>query len=449
MKRHLSLNAFSSRIDSYNDKLFRGVLIRWELLTQAEKVVSQGIILIPLWWLIGWAIMPFIWVIGIVIYEYKNYKKIRLSRPSVEVIAILLFTVNSIISFIVNSPQIYPRGLIFPFYMWGCGGLLLWYIQSHKIRIRLQVVAWAFSIAICMMLVWWLLFYFILNEPYFIPTRTLYATILDKGARYNPNDISSVSNFLVPYNSAERGFGGLYRYTFFFTHPTVSSFAIGFAGLIVLDTKKRLWYLPIITVCSFLILICQARNAWLVLPIILILRWLFINSKTKEIAFILTLLSIISFVSLSIPSVTNWINETNSNTVEVTSNFRKDSTETRNLIYQRTWQSIVEEPSLIGHGLNGASVQPGFEFAVVGTESFILGTLLYKSGFLGTGLFITFLFAFLRWFYKTRENRPICSFLILLYFGLTSLVTEFEIPVVIMTLLSSMLFNPSQITSKK
>lgn len=439
MRQHASANAFSPLNNSSNQKLFRGIWIRWLLLTYQEKVVCLGIILIPMWWVIGWGVMLLLWVIGVAIYEYRNYRKVRLSSPSLEVIAILIFTVNNTISYVINSPEISPRGLTYPFFMWGCGGLLLWYVQSHQIRIRLQVVAWAFSIVICTMVLWWLLFHFALKEPFFIPPRTIYATLLDKGTQYNPSQMGSVSNFLVPYSFAERGFGGLYRYTFFFTHPTISSFAIGFAGLVVLDTKKRLWYLPVVTACSFLILICQTRNAWLALPILLAVRWLFTTGKTKGLAFILALFAIIGFITLCIPSVTDWVAETQSNTIEATNNLRKESSDTRQLIYQRTWERIIEEPSLFGHGINGLSVQPGFDFAAIGTESFILGTLLYKSGFLGTGLFITFLISYLAWLYNTRTNRPPASFLIILYFALTSPVTEFEIPVVSLTVLSSML----------
>jgi O-Antigen ligase len=424
--------------NSTDSALFRGLWLQWRVLTHVEKVVCLGIILVPLWWIVGWGVMLLVWVVGIAIYEIRSLQRIRLSHPSLEVIAILLFAVSSTISYISNATEFTPRALINPFLMWGCGGLLLWYIQSHKIRVRLPVVAWAFSFTICMMLVWWLFCRFILLEPYYVPPRTIYAVITGQGT-YNPAKFGSVGNYLLPYVFAEKGFGGLYRYTFFFTHPTITSFAIGFAALIVLDIKNRLWSLPIVAICSVLIIIAQARNAWLALPLILIVRWLFIAGKSRGLTFVLSLLAITSFSTLCLPSVTDWISETHTTTVEATSNFRKDSTEGRYLIYQRTWESIVEEPSFLGRGVNGPSVQPGYEFAAIGTESFILGTLLYKSGFLGTGLFIVFLKSFVTWLYNTRADRPSCCFLILLYFALVSPVTEFEIPVVFITLISVML----------
>ncbi|AFY32496.1 O-antigen polymerase [Calothrix sp. PCC 7507] len=420
--------------------LFQGIWLRWQALTHAERVVCMGIILIPIWWVIGWGVVLFLWVTTITIYEFSVYQRVRLSKPSIEVIAIALFAFNSAIAYILNSPEVVPRALLNPFLTWGCGGLLLWYIQSNQIRLRLQVVAWAFSLIICMMLIWWVFFHFVLSEPNFIPPRTLYAVIFDKGA-YNPSKLGSVGNFLVPYMMSDNGFGGLRRYTFFLPHPTTTSFVIGFAGLIALDIKNRYWSLPIVAGCTFLMIICQARNSWVALPIVLIIRWLFIAGKTKGLTFILVLSTILSFTTLCVPTMTDWIIETRTNTVEATSNFRKDSTEIRNLIYQRTWENVIEEPSLIGHGINGTSVQPGYEFAALGTESFILGTLLYKSGFLGTGLFLTYFVFFLASLYKTRSNKPACCFLVLLYLGLTSPVTEFDAPVIFIPLISTMLYQ--------
>ncbi|MDJ0673828.1 MAG: hypothetical protein QNJ36_00275 [Calothrix sp. MO_167.B42] len=165
-----------------HDSLFRGIWLRWKLLTQAEKAVCWGIILIPLWWCIGWSFIPSLWVMGIAVYELKKYRKFRLETPSLLVTALLLFSLYRAFTYIINTPEIAPRALLEPFLFWGCGGLLLWYIQSHNIRIRLHVVAWAFSVVICTMFLWWLFFHFILNEPFFTPIRSLSATILNKSS---------------------------------------------------------------------------------------------------------------------------------------------------------------------------------------------------------------------------------------------------------------------------
>jgi len=447
MKRHASsLSIFSSKKKEENNTLFRGLWLRWGALTQTEKVVCAGIILIPLWWFIGWGLMVFFWLIGVAIYELCCHQKIRLSFPSLEVIAIVFFSFYRAFSVGQNSPEVSVRDLIYPFLIWGCGGLLLWYIQSHEIRVRLQVVAWAFSVVICMMLLWWLFIHFVLSEPYYIPPRTFYAVITNKGA-YDPSKFGSVGNYLTPYYPDYKGFGGLLRYTFFFTHPTVSSFAIGFAGLIVLDIKNRWWSLPIVTVCGFLILICQARNAWLALSVVLVVRWLVTTGTTGGLAFLLSLFAITSFTTLSLPSVTDWIQETSTNTVEATKNFRKDSTDDRYKVYVRTWERIIEEP-MMGHGINGPSVTPGYEFAAIGTESFILGTLLYKSGLIGTIFFVTFFTSFLTLLYKTRKDRPLSCFMMLLYLGIVSLVTEFETSVVFIALICIMLQSPKLVQGK-
>lgn len=406
-----------------HDSLFRGIWLRWELLTQAEKVVCWGILLIPFWWCLDWVFVPSIWVMGVAIWEIKKYQTIRLQRPSISVIALLLFSCYQVFTYVVNSPEIIPRLILNPFLSWGSGAILLWYMQTHKIRVRLQVVAWAFSIIICFMAIWWVFFHFLLSEPYYTPPRTLYALLSKKGA-YDPSQIGSISNFLVPYYTSGKGLGGLARYTFFFPHPTIASFAIGFAGLIFLDTNKRYFSLIFGLICGVLILIAQTRSAWIFIPMVLVVRWLLKNSQQRGFAFILMIFAITSFTTLSIPNITDYITEKYTNSVEATSNFRKDSTEGRQLVYQRTWEQFLEEP-LLGHGINGAEVLPGYEFAKIGTESFILGTLFYKSGILGTGIFATFFITFIAELYQTKNDRPICCFMMILYLSLASTVTEF------------------------
>ncbi|MEH1801557.1 MAG: O-antigen ligase family protein [Nostoc sp.] len=437
MKQNVSFKAFTSKTNSSSQKLFSNILIRWQVLSHAEKVVYLGIILIPLWWVISWGMMLFFWVIGIAIYELYNYKIIRLSKPSLEVIAILLFSFYRIVSLAVNSEDITLRLLLDVLLNFGSAGLLLWYIQSQKIRVRLEVVTSAFFIVICLMLVWWAFFHFVLSEPYYTPSKTLYALFMDKGV-YHPNQLGSVGNFLVPYYPADKGFAGLARHTFFFPHPTVSSFVIGFAGLTFLDIKNRYFSLVLASICALLILIAQTRNAWLALSTVLIIRWLFVSGKERGITFLIMLFAITIFTTFSIPQVTDYVTETYTHSIEATNNLRKESTEGRQLIYERTWEQFLEEP-LVGHGVNGAAVVPGYEFAKIGTESFILGSLFYKSGLLGTGVFIIFFISFLAQLYKTRHDRPICCFMMLLYLTLASSVTEFLGPELFIPLLCTML----------
>ncbi|MEO0686196.1 MAG: hypothetical protein AAFY76_14455, partial [Cyanobacteria bacterium J06649_11] len=113
-------------------------------------------------------------------------------------------------------------------------------------------------------------------------------------------------------------------------------------------------------------LICQARNAWLALFVVLVVRWLVTTGKTGGLAFLLSLFAITSFTTLSLPSVTDWIQETSTNTVEATKNFRKDSTDDRYKVYVINWERVIEEP-MMGHGVNGPSVTPVYEFAAIGS----------------------------------------------------------------------------------
>jgi hypothetical protein len=442
-----SYNFVSSSQKNHNsDSLFWGIWLRWEMLTQAEKVVSLSIILIPVWWCIGWNFVPSLLVASIAVYELKKHQTIHIEYPSLSTTALLLFSFYRAFTYIINTPEIAPRALLDPFLFWGCSGILLWYIQSYNIRIRLHVAAWAFSFVICTMLLWWSFFNFVLNEPYFVPSRTLTATLLDKNTSYHPTLMGSISNFLVPYYVGERGIGGFLRYTLFFPHPTVSSFAIGFAGLIVLDTKKPLWYLPVCLVCTFLILIAQARNAWLALSFVLVVRVLFTSRKVGGIVFFLSLMAVTSFITISVPTINDFLTETFTNTMEATSNFRKDSTDVRNDIYLRTWERVIEEP-LIGHGINGSPVLPGFEYALIGTESFVLGTLLYKSGLIGSSIFMTFFISLITKLYQTRKDRPLSCLLMLIYLSLSSLVTEFITPEIFIVLLCVMMHHPENINS--
>jgi len=442
MKQKFYLSTLRStpfqRKNHNHNPLFRGIWLPWELLTQAEKVICWGIILIPFWWCIDWAFVPSLWVMGVVIWEIKNYQTIRLQRPSISVITLILFSCYQVFTYVVNSPEIIPRAILNPFLSWGSGAILLWYIQTHKTRIRLPVIAWAFSIIICFMAIWWIFFHFVLSEPYYTPPRTIYALLSNKGL-YNPSQIGSISNFLVPYYNSGNGLGGLARYTFFFPHPTISSFAIGFAGLIFLDSNKRYFSLVLGLICGALILITQTRSAWIFIPIVLVVRWFLKNFQQRGLAFILTIFAITSFTTLSVPQVTDYITQTYTNSVEATSNFRKDSTQGRQLVYQRTWSEFLKEP-IVGHGINGAEVVPGYEFAKIGTESFILGTLLYKSGIVGTGIFSTFFITFMAELYRTKNNRPICCFLMILYLTLASTVTEFMGLEIFFPLLCSMLY---------
>jgi hypothetical protein len=408
-----------------DQQLFQKGLIRWRALSGAERFVCVVMSLAPLCWMFGWSYAPLTLTIGIFVYQLGRYGNLGLKRPSLPVIALLVFTAYSTVLYKFNVPDGGPAGLIGPMQLWGTAGLLLWCVQSHRIRVRVPVVAWGFSIIVLEAVCYWLFAHFVLGETSFTPIRTIMATFLDKGETYSSAKLGSVGNFLVPYTSEVKGFGGLVRYAFFFPHPTTASFVFSFAVLVALDLKNRTWSRCVIGAAIFLILICQSRNLWLSLTIVVLIRWLMVTGRTKGIAFLMAFFAAASFAVLSVPAITNSLADKIETTTEDASNLRKSSTEDRNKIYSRTWETIVEEMPVIGHSLPGPEVTPGYEFARIGTESFILGTLLYKSGFLGTGMFLTFLVPYLSWLYQTRRDRPLCSFLMLLLMGLACTVTEF------------------------
>lgn len=444
MSYHIAPFASKANNSEKDDRLFKNGLLRWQAITPSEQFAAVVISLIPVWWLISWSYSPLLLILGVFAYRLWRYKELGLSRPSLPVVALFCLTLYATVLYKLKVPDGGPAGLVGPMQFWGAIGLWLWYIQSHRIRIRLQVVAWACSVVALEALGFWLVNHFILGEPVFDPARTLVATFIGKGESFDGGKSGSVGNYLVPYEPDTKGVGGLIRYTFFFPHPTASSFMFGFILLIALDLKNRLWSRSLVTICSFLILVCQSRNAWVTLPIAVLIHWLVTTGKTRGLAFLLALFALVSFITLSIPSVTNTLTTKVANTAEATTSYRKESTDARNKIYMRTLEAVLGEPPLIGYVVPGAEVVPGYEFARIGTESFILGTLLYKSGLLGTALFLTFFIPFLSWLYTTRRDRPICCFLMLLWLGIASMVTEFLTTEIFVLVICAAIYHPQR-----
>ncbi len=454
MNRHPKISASQSfwqkpAQDQQNDcfavsqgenQLFHNGLIRWQALTGAERFVGLAIVLAPVWWFISWSYMPLFMTIGLFAYHLVRHKQLGLTRPSLSVVALLLFTGYLIVLYRLRVPDVGPAGIIGLLQMWGTATALLWYVQSQKIRIRLTILAWAFSVVVLEAVLYWLFARFVLGEPFFIPSPNLIATFLGN-TTFRSTQLGAVGNFLNPYNPSVRGPGGLVRYTFFFQHPTISSQVFAFAVLIALDLKNRLWSSTVIGASAFLILVCQSRNVWLVLPIVVLVHWLITTGKTRGLSALMAALAIVSFVTLSIPQVTEKLADRVTTTAEATGNLRKDSTDVRRDIYIKTWASILTEPPVIGHAVPGEEVVPGYEFGRVGTESFILGTV-YRAGFLGTGMFLVFLISFLAWLWRTRDDRPLCCFLMLLLLALSSAVTEFSPLEAIILILCAITYVP-------
>jgi hypothetical protein len=411
----------------------KGIWIQWKTLTRAEQVVCTGIVLIPLWWALGWTWSLFTLLVGIAIHDLFHHGSLRLKRPTLETIALLAFGFYFFINSNLKTAVLSPSSLGGPISLWISGGLALWYIQSNNIRVRPQVMAWAFSISIVQMIVFWLVVHFVLAEPSYTPSRTLFGWLTDKGEQFVSG--TGNANYLNPYGPNERGIGGLARFSFFFSHASTCAMLVGFAALLSLDMKNRTWTIGMVLACSFLLFLTQTRSAWLAFPIVLAVRYFSTRSKVA----LFTLISAISFAVLSFPPITDPLFGNYGEAIQATNNLRRDSSEVRSLIYQRTLERIPEE-LLLGHGINGPTVLPGFDPGRIGSHSFYLGTLLYKSGVLGTATFLIFLAALFTWLTKT--DRPICCFLILLFIGLNLLVEEAEIVTMLLVLLCTLLREP-------
>jgi hypothetical protein len=427
-----------------NEYLFSGLLIRWYALTQPEKVVCAAILLIPIWWLWGWKQLFIFLFLGIVIYEYRQQKQLGLKVPSLAVSSLLLFGFYTLFSTYIYAQlsnfSLNPNSILSPIDQLICVGLILWYIQSNNLRVRLQVVAWSCSVIVIMMLGFWVIIYFGLQQAHYVPSLSIYGLLTDKGARFIPG--LGNSNYLMPYFPTDTSLPGMVRYVYFFHGPESLALFFGFICLLALDIKNRLWSLLLFVASFFLLLTSGTRAVWVALPVVLFLRYFVQIGKASGIWLLCVLIAIVSYTTLSVPAVTDLVLNRVTNTTEATSNLRGDSTEVRTKIYHRTFEAIIEDSDslIFGHVVPGKTVLPGYEPAMVGTHSFILSSLLYRSGLLGTGIFLTYWVSLLWWLYQTRNTRPMCL-LIFAIFSLTFTTMELEMTVMPISLICVMLDN--------
>jgi hypothetical protein len=425
-----------------DSNLFSGIWIRWGKLTLAEKIVCANIALIPLWWMWGWRLYFIFLVAGIVIYEWYNNKEVRLSRPSTAAVAIMAYGLYVLIvrcfyAAMEDLPLNFHT-IMSPINNVIFFGLSLWYVQDRKIRIRLSIVCWSFTVLIATMLVTWAIIYFGLNQADYVAPHSIYGVLTGKSGEFTPGDGNR--NFLMPYFPTDESIGGMVRYLYFFSGPEALALVMGFVCLLSLDIKNRFWSTFLLLGSVFLLLTSGTRSVWVSLPIVLIVRYLLTAGKVFGGAFVCGLLAIVS-LSMSVPVISNAVADNVLNTAEKTANARADSTEVRGEIYRLTIKGIENSDNsqfVFGHVFNGEGVLPGYKPAQVGTHSFILGTLLYRGGLVGTAFFATFWISLLWWLYKTRYDRPSCLFVFVL-FSLTFATMELEMPVLPITLLCIML----------
>jgi O-Antigen ligase len=403
--------------------LFNGIKLRWSALTHAERYVCACIIATPVWWLVGWTYTLLLITLGMIGYEFWRGTNLQLQRPSGFIISAFAVILYRNASTILRSDEVSNSSLL-AIVISLCFCLILWYVESRNIRVRIEVLGWAASVLVLQMFLFWIVAQIVMGAPHFEPPRSLLGQILDKGERFIPG--AGSANYLLPYWPNDKLPGGLARFSFFFQVPEDLALVAGFFSLLALDLKKRFWSLPLFGLSVFLLFLSGTRSNWIVLILILALRYLIIVGKTGGPAFLFALVSIISFVCLATPAATELISDAYSQTSAATGSLRQDSTEVRQLIYQRTFEAIVDEPEnlLLGRGVTGETVLPGYEPAKIGSHSFILGNLIYRQGLVGTAVFLWFWMSFILVLYRSRSTRPIFCLLMMLYFSLTFVTME-------------------------
>ncbi len=434
MKQQERFLARSSVATTEQSLVYRG-LIRWRALTEAEQIFCSCIVLTPLWWLMGWGYQLLLWSAIVFVNQIIRNGTLGLKHPpNLTVISIFIFGVYRAICTTINSGQIRPSFILDPLSNLCCLGLIIWFLQSKNIRIRLQALAWAFSVLAIEMLVFWVVAQLVLKAPHYTPSLSLFGYLTNKRERFIPG--AGNGNYLLPYFPDDKVAAGFSRFSFFFPGPESFALLVGFIGLIALDLKNRSWSITLFFTSAFLLFISATRSNWIAFPIILVIRYLMTIGKGMQSWVIFSLIAVVSFISLSLPPATDFIVNSFTNTVESTGNARADSTEVRGLIYQRTWETITTEPEdfVLGRGIRGPTVLPGYAPAQIGSHSFILGTLFYRSGLIGSSIFLTFWVSLILYLYRTRKDRPICCLLMIFYITLTFSVMELEstVPLILM-----------------
>lgn len=432
------------------ESLFSGIWIRWHTLTMAERVVCANVALLSVWWLLGfYSYIPQIFVVGIALYDWRRYGRLRLKRPSLTVIALFAFCTYNYIDIFFLFFDAYPSIDVPPQFavrptelVTSAFGFalpcLIWYIQSNNIRVRLEVVAWACSVSIVQMLLIWLVVPLV---PGFFehPPRSLFGILTGKKIGWIPGDDGN-SYLLFQVQGRLRAFFG---------HTQASAAFFGLAGLVALDLKNRRWSLLLLVACSYLLILTETRSVWIVFPAMLFLRMWFTVGKVGGSWFLCTLIALVSFITLSLPSVTDLLVNTYTGTATAVDHVRPASTEDRGTIYVKTIERIPDK-LLFGHKVLGESATgqgPGRN--VIGSHSFILGSLLYQQGLVGTGLYYTYWASLIIWFYNTRIGRPACCFLVLLMFTLIPSVTVLQWTITTGTLLCMLIRRPKMKSLKR
>ncbi|WOD37415.1 O-antigen ligase family protein [Nodosilinea sp. E11] len=411
--------------------LFNGFFLRWNALVQSEKVVVLGIVLIPLWWFWGWSYLLLFLGLGILSHDIYRYGSIRIQRPSLFVIALVLYGLYDIILTIFhglnNSTELGMRDLIEPANTIFSPAFILWYIKTRDIRVRPRTVIWSFSFLVLLMVAVWAYIFFIHRQATFLPPRSLFGALTNKPLQYVPG--LGNTNYLIPFRPEDSSISGLSRYFYFFHGPESLALVSAFICLLSLEERSKLWKYLLFLTTFFLLLTSGTRSVWIVLPFALFIWFLLSAANSKSSWLFFACIATTSALVLMFPVVTDVTTNILAGTAESTSEFRGDSTAVRSEIYRRTYEAILNSSNFqlfFGHVVPGETVLPGYAPAMVGTHSFYLGSLLYIRGILGSVLFLTYWTSLISWLIQTRKSRPFGCVMMFLIFSLTFCVMAFE-----------------------
>ena len=400
------------------------------------------------------AILSLLLTLSVFAYEIKQKGGLSLDSPSWTVGWALAFGFYTVIVgyFYLTSNNISfsPRQILGAVESWIAPGFLLWYIQSKGLKVRLQVVAWAFSVIVALMLVVFLVSVLVFQQADYVPLRSIFGFITGKSTEFEHG--LGNSNYLIPYFAKDESFiPGLVRYVFFFHGPESLALTSGFVALLALDLKNRTWSLGLFAAAYFVSLLSGTRSVFVSLILVVVLRYVITAGKTFGVALIMTLLASISFATFTLPVTSNLVFDTVDRAVQGVNEARADSSQGRGEIYTETWQRVVNAPDvelMFGHVIPGETVTPTYEPAKIGTHSFYLSSLLYRGGVFGTLIFIGY-WGTLCWrFCQNQHRQPLCCLLALVLFSLTFCVMELERPVMPLILLCSMLEQSARTTSR-
>lgn len=427
--------------------LFNGFLLNWRSLTQSERVTCLGIILIPVWWLWGWSYLMFFLATGIFLYEFLTHRKVRLTSPSLIVVALVAYgTFDLLVNFfygLYNGSSLSARDFLGVLNTEFSAAAIIWYIQSKKIRVRPSAVAWSFTFVFLLMFFVWAYVFFFNQQSAFEPPRSLFGFLTGKPVQYVPG--LGNTNYLIPYRPEDSSLPGFSRYFYFFHGPESLALVCSFTALLALDIRNKTWSIFLFLLSLFILLTSGTRSIWLTLPVVVAFRYLIMMGRFKGTWVIYALIACFSAVSLMLPPVTDLLLDQAVGTAEATSEFRADSTDVRQEIYSQTFEEVLHASNLeliFGHVVPGETVLPGYAPAMIGTHSFYLGSLLYTRGLIGTMLFAAYWIALIQWLRQTSKGRPLSDFLIFLVFSLAFCVMAFESVVMPLTLVALVTREP-------